>query len=350
MSEAPRPRVSRRAKVFVALAAIAGLALATAVIGAFGLGSVLAALQRIGWRGFAALTAYSILPFALLGTAWFALTPGLPLRRWTVFVWARIVRDSATEVLPFSQVGGFAAGARAAILHGVAPLAAFSTTVVDVTTELIAQLGFTGLGVAMLAARLSGGGAQSNHDGLIGAALVGLGLSAAGAAAFVVAQRRGMGLLEALARRFLPGAVAGAGALGRALNALYARPWRLAAAVAVHLAAWVASAAGAWIALRLAGVAIGLPAVLAIEALVTAVRSAAFVAPMGVGVQEAAYALVGPILGLPAEMALALSILKRARDLAIGLPALLAWQAFEGHRLVKGRGAGDDLAGGPGPG
>ncbi|MGI9170676.1 MAG: hypothetical protein ACR2FH_10985, partial [Caulobacteraceae bacterium] len=194
--------MSRRARIFVALAAILGLALATAVIGAFGLGAVLAALQRIGWRGLAALTAYSILPFTLLGTAWFVLTPGLAPGRWPVFVWARILRDAATEVLPFSQVGGFVVGARAAILHGVPPVAAFSTTVVDVTTELIAQLGFTGLGVAMLAARLSGG--DAGHGGLVEAALVGLGLSAAGAAGFVVAQRRGMGLLEALARRFLP--------------------------------------------------------------------------------------------------------------------------------------------------
>jgi putative membrane protein len=333
MSETPRRTGPSRARLAVALAAVLGLALATAVIGAFGLTSVLAALARIGWRGFAFLTAYSILPFTLLGSAWFVLTPGLPLRQWAILVWARAVRDSATEVLPFSQVGGFVIGARTAILHGVAPVAAFSTTVVDVTAELIAQLGFTGLGVALLAMRLSAGSTRSS---LIGAALLGLGLSAAGAVAFVVLQRRGMGLLEALARRFVPGAAAGAEAMGRALNALYARPLRLGAGVLIHLAAWIASAAGCWGALRLAGVAIGLADVLAIEALVCAVRSAAFVAPMGMGVQEATYALVGPLFGLPADMSLALSLLKRARDLAIGLPALLVWQAFEGHRLVKG--------------
>jgi putative membrane protein len=342
VSGSPRRPAPKRAQIAIALAAILGLALATAVIGAFGLGSVLAALARIGWRGFAFLTAYSLLPFTLLGSAWFVLTPGLPLRQWVILIWARIVRDSATEVLPFSQVGGFVIGARTAILHGVPPVAAFSTTVVDVTAELIAQLGFTGLGVAMLAMRLSAG---SSHNDLIGAGLLGLGLSAAGAVAFITLQRRGMALLEALARRFLPGAVAGAGAMGRALNALYQRPLRLGIGVLIHLAAWVASAAGCWVALRLAGVAIGLPDVLAIEALVCAVRSAAFVAPMGVGVQEASYALVGPLFGLPADMSLALSLLKRARDLAIGLPALLVWQAFEGHRLVKGSSSQNDLVG-----
>jgi putative membrane protein len=343
VSETSRgPAPARRARLAIALAAVLGLALATAVIGAFGLASVLAALARIGWRGFAFLTAYSLLPFTLLGSAWFVLTPGLSPRRWAILIWARTVRDSATEILPFSQVGGFVIGARTAILHGVAPVAAFSTTVVDVTAELIAQLGFTGLGVGLLAMRLS---ARSTHDALIGAGLAGLGLSAAGAAAFIVLQRRGMGLLEGLARRFLPGAVAGAAAMREALNALYARPLRLGAAAMIHLAAWIASAAGAWGALRLAGVAIGLADVLAIEALVCAVRGAAFVAPMGIGVQEATYALVGPLFGLPADMSLALSLVKRARDLAIGMPALLVWQAFEGHRLVKGSPNDNDLIG-----
>jgi hypothetical protein len=34
-------------------------------------------------------------------------------------------------------------------------------------------------------------------------------------------------------------------------------------------------------------------------------------------------------------MALALSLLKRARDLAIGLPVLGAWQAIEGGRVWR---------------
>jgi len=58
-----------------------------------------------------------------------------------------------------------------------------------------------------------------------------------------------------------------------------------------------------------------------------------FVAPAGLGVQEGTYALVGPLFGLPAEAGLALSLLKRGRDLVVGVPTLLAWQAVEGGRL-----------------
>ena len=281
------------------------------------------------------LCLWSAVPFALLGLAWFLLAPGLPLRRWKTFVWARVLRDSASELLPFSQLGGFVIGIRAAVLQGLAPTLASSTTVVDVTTELIAQLGFTGLGVAMLAVAA---GRRAAHNALIGAGLIGLGLSAAGAAALVILQRRGWGPIE----RPWPAASCQARRprrarfRGGAVNALYDRPLALAAAVACHLAAWLASAAGVWLALRVGGIEIGLPAILAIEALVCAVRSAAFVAPMGVGVQEATYAIVGPLFGLGPEMSLAVSLLKRARDLVIGVPALLVWQALEGRRLVAG--------------
>ncbi len=330
-------------RVGVAAAAIIGLAAATAIVGYVGFRAVFSALALIGWRGLVVLCLWSAVPFALLGLAWFLLAPGLPLRRWRTFVWARVLRDSASELLPLSQLGGFVIGARAAVLQGLTPTLASSTTVVDVTTELIAQFGFTGLGVALLAARLGAGGA---HDALIGAGLIGLALTAAGATALIVLQRRGWGPIERLAARWGPGAAAKVAAFGAAVNALYDRPLALAAAVACHLAAWVASAAGVWLALAVARIDISLPAILAIEALVCAVRSAAFVAPMGVGVQEASYALIGPLFGLGPEMSLAVSLLKRARDLVIGAPALLIWQGLEGRRLVGGRREGSEVEGG----
>ncbi|MHB8528126.1 MAG: lysylphosphatidylglycerol synthase domain-containing protein [Caulobacteraceae bacterium] len=315
------------------LAAMAlGLALATAVAGYVGFGHVLVALARIGWRGLGALVAWSALPYCLLGTAWFLLLPGRPAKDLGVFIAARVIRDSTGELLPFTQVGGFAAGARAAVLLGLRPSTAVASTVVDVTTELIAQLGFTALGLAMLAARL---GSATRHSAILGAGVVGLGLTAAAAALFILFQKRGTPLLARFAGRFAPGVALRVDDLGAAVNALYEPPLRLAAATSCHFAAWLASAAGVWLALRLAGSSIGLGDMLAIESLVYAVRSAAFVAPMAAGIQEATYAIIGPIFGLPAEMSLAVSLIKRARDLAIGLPALALWQAFEGRRLLR---------------
>ena len=322
-------------KFGVILAAILGLAAATAIVGWFGFSAVFADLARLGWRSFGFLCLYTALPFLLLGTAWFVLDPAAPLGRWPVFIWARIIRDAGSELLPFSHVGGFVFGARAAVLQGVSSTTAFATTIVDVTTETIAQLGFAGLGFGMLLIRL--GDARGAHGGLIGSAIIGLALSAAGAAIFIVLQRRGGGTAEKLAARFLPGAAAQTAQVGKALAALYDNPWRIGLAVAIHLAAWVASAVGVWLALRLAGVEISLAGLLAIESLVAAARSAAFVAPMGIGVQEATYAVVGPLFGLGPDLSLALSLLRRARDLATGVPALLIWQGLEGARALKVR-------------
>ena len=315
------------------LAAILGFAVATAIIGYIGFGAVFSALATIGWRGFSFLCLYAALPYAVLGTAWFVLVQGATLSQWGTLVWARLLREAASELLPFTQVGGFVIGARAAAIQGIPGGLALATTVVDVTAELIAQLGFTGLGITILVMRLGGGKAGAD---LVTAALVGLALTAAGAAGFIALQRLGMGFVEELARRFVPSAVAGAGELRLAFIDLYRRRARLALAVGLHFVSWIASAMGAWFALRLAGVDIGLTNILAIESLVFAVRSATFFAPMGVGVQEATYALIGPLFGLSLEMSLALSLLKRARERAIGLPALLVWQGLEGRRLIVG--------------
>jgi hypothetical protein len=46
----------------------------------------------------------------------------------------------------------------------------------------------------------------------------------------------------------------------------------------------------------------------------------------------------GALFGLPADISLAISLAKRVRELALGLPGLVVWQWVEGHRLLR-RGA-----------
>ena len=95
---------------------------------------------------------------------------------------------------------------------------------------------------------------------------------------------------------------------------------------------WAFGALGAWIAFRLIGLRVELKSVLALESLVCAIRSTAVFIPHALGAQEAAYAVLSPLFGIGAEFGLAVSVLKRARDLALGIPILLIWQAIEGRR------------------
>jgi len=83
------------------------------------------------------------------------------------------------------------------------------------------------------------------------------------------------------------------------------------------------------VALALLGHPLPLADVVAMESIIFAIRSAAFVIPGAIGVQEGGYVLVGAALGLSPELALAVSLLKRGRELTLGLAALVVWHLVE---------------------
>jgi glycosyltransferase 2 family protein len=318
-------------KFRIVIIATLGFALALYLVMYVGLGAVFSAAVAVGWGGFAILCLYALALFLLLGAAWHVLVSDSSLAELKVFVWARMVRDAAAEVLPFSQLGGIVLGARAAILHGVSPPLAFGSMIVDVTTEMLAQIAYIALGIVILSARAP----QSSLTMIF---VIGLALAAIGGGLFLALQRYGHRMTERLAARLLPGAVAPTAAVAASLDAIYRHPARVGFSVALHFAGWIASAIGTWIAFRLIGARVDLASVMAIESLVYATRSAAVLVPNALGVQEAAYAVLAPLFGVGAEFGLAVSLLKRARDIAVGVPILLIWQAVEGQRaLAAGR-------------
>ena len=74
-----------------------------------------------------------------------------------------------------------------------------------------------------------------------------------------------------------------------------------------------------------------------LESLGQAARSAGFMVPGGLGIQEGGFLLIGSHIGLTPELALSLSLIKRGRELIIGIPGLIAWQIAEGRGLWRRR-------------
>src|SRR5580765_3163244 len=134
-------------KTWPILAAVAGTAAMAALVGYFGAGAVIRSLLAVGGAGFVAICAIHLALVAAMGLAWRALLPGAHAGK---VMWARLVRDSGSEALPLSQVGGYVLGARALALAGVSGTLAAASTIVDVTLEFVAQLAFTALGLALL--------------------------------------------------------------------------------------------------------------------------------------------------------------------------------------------------------
>ncbi len=262
-------------KLATILIAVAGLFLDTLLVGYFGVAEVGRALFAVGWTGFLAIIAYHLCSIGLLGLCWYVLAPRVaPFR---VFAWGRLVRDSGAEVLPLSQLGGFLMGARAVMLLGVPGAVAVASTIVDVTLEVLAQLGYTAIGLALLA-RLR------PEASFIGWTALGLGLGLAAVAGFILVQRRSSPLVERLLWRLARSRNAGVAATRAvydALAALYRRRGAIGLAGSLHLAAWLASSFEAWFALHLMGARLGIGGVIAIESLLYAIRSVAFMVRAG---------------------------------------------------------------------
>jgi len=122
-------------------------------------------------------------------------------------------------------------------------------------------------------------------------------------------------------------------AIYQKLSILYARRTNVVASGQVHVLGWLIGTAEVWIALRFMGVSITVNEAIVIESLMQAVRGAAFAIPGALGAQEAGLILLCGMFEIPPDQALALSLIKRAADLIVGVPSLIALQILEGGRL-----------------
>ena len=325
-------------KPAVMFAGLAGLLGAAWLIFHVGVSSVWVAVTSIGWGGLCLLCLYGLANFCLLGAAWLVLDPPYSWSNMVTYIWGRAVRDSAGEILPFSQLVGLVVGARAVMLRGLSRPVAFASTIVDMTLEMSAQFVFICAGLAIFAIDLPGAALQAP---LVKTTLIGICIAIPLAGGFLVLQRRGFSLLEGAVSRMIPAWTAGAGAVSLALGKIHDAPGRMIVGFGVHVVGWLAGAFGTWLALLLLDARVSFANAVAIEAVLAAIRSATIFVPGAIGVQEVGYVLLMPTFGLPPQLGIAVSLLKRAREIALGVPVLLAWQIAEGRSALSAGPAAD---------
>ena len=315
-------------KLGVAVALLAGVIAAIYLVWSIGFDAVAASIARAGFGGLALLCVYALLVFISLAFAWFTLLPPAERRPVRELYLARLVRDSIAEISPFSPVGGMVAAARLMVLKGLNPATAAASVAADATTEAMAQVVFLafGLGIGFTQFRhLQGSGPLAE------AMLAVLLLAVPGIALLIFLQKKGAVFAERIAARFFPQAREGV-SFRAAIEELYDSRSRLAVSAALHLIAWIGAGGGTFIAFRLVGGQINLLNAIALEALLCTLRSIAAPVPAAIGVQEWGYAMLAPLFGLPAEMGVAVSLLKRAREIVLGVPALIYWQSIESRK------------------
>jgi putative membrane protein len=246
--------------------------------------------------------------------------------------WVTWLRESVNGLLPVARIGGEVLAVRLALQRGVRMGPAVASVVVDMTLGLASQFAYTMVGLVLLVQ-------YSDDLTTRGSILLGLAIGIPVVVAFVVAQRNGLFAMVGKVARALFGErftalVGGAAALDRSVRVVYRRPARLLWCTVWQFVSYIIAAGEIWLALYFLGHPVSVGEAILIDALTHAVSSAAFVVPAAIGVQEGGFMVVGGLLGLSPEIALALALARRARDLILFLPGLLAWQIAEGRKLL----------------
>jgi putative membrane protein len=279
---------------------------------------------RIGW-GFVAIVAARAATVVIDCGAWQCLLPRRDRPAFATMLPLRWISESINTTLPAAQIGGEVVRARLLQRRLEAPARGAASVAVDFCLSLLAQILFTLLGFVLLA-RISTAGWWPAAIAAISVPLF---------AIFsweMLVRRRLLAALERWMARIGQRQLAAAlQRLGAALSLLAESRPALAWSLSLHVASWLGHAGEVWLTLWLMGAPTGLAEAVLLESLSLAARSAAFLIPSGWGAQEAALVALAGVTGLPAETALALGLVKRAREFAVGLPGLVAWGIAQGR-------------------
>lgn len=312
---------------------LGGLALAIWLVLRENPAAVLTAFAAVGW-GMAALVAVRLLILFLCAIAWGLLVRRLAAIPGHAFQLVRFIREAVNVMLPVAAVGGDILGATLITRMGLPAGLAGASVLVDVLLQATAQAAFTLLGTLLLAG-------VAGAESVVHWSLFGLAVASVALGAFFLVQRRGGAAAMERAVAWVLARLGRSAAAGRTIGlqaglaAIWADRGAVALGFALHVVAWLVGVLEVWIALWSMGAAVTLAQATILESLAQALRGAAFPVPAGIGVQEGGFVLLGMLLGVPAEAALALSLAKRVPDVVLGLPGLLAWQVLE-RRPARG--------------
>jgi putative membrane protein len=320
------------------IALYAGALLGVALLATLAVRVDLAAMvHTLLWAGWPLLwlIPYRALFFLLYALGWVSLLrpydPGGKTGLGYLF-WVSTVRDAIDRLLPVASVGGGVAAVRLLRWRGLAMAQIGASVIVEILLTLVALYLFFVAGGLLLFAR---GVALHEQRGLLLAVLASLPIPV------ITTLLLRHGSVFARLHSLLLGLVGasplteGAASLDREVSSSLRRSRSLLFAGTLQFVALVSGSFEIWLALCLFGHAVDWEAALILESMNQAIRHLAFVVPAGLGVQEAGLILFGRMLGLDAELALAVSMAKRLREVVWGVMSLLSWQWMEGRRIHR---------------
>jgi putative membrane protein len=325
----------RTIKPAVYLLGLGGVALFIVLLIREGAGQVGAAIARAGW-GLLGITLYHLLQTLSDAAGWLVLIPKEHRVSLIKSVFLHWIGEPINSLLPTGRVGGDIVITRLAAIWGVPVKTGTGVMIVDITIGIVTKVIYIVVaGVLVIA--------KTGRGDLTRPTLVAVITGTLAAAGFYVIQRLGIfGWTATFASRFVksPGRnslVQSGEALDQTIALIYAHRRGVAGCYLFWILSWLIASGEIWLGLWALGFQSSFTTAVILESATLAVRGAAFLVPGAVGVQEGGYILLGSLLGIPGEIAFALSLIRRVRELALGIPALITWQLMEATRLWRGR-------------
>src|SRR6266480_5408788 len=329
-------KIPSRIRLTFYFLACAGAALFIGLLIREGAPQVGKAIATAGWAILAVIAYHLCVPVFLDTLAWWVLFPKTdrPLLR-RIF-WMRWIGESVSTLVPSAAVGGDIVRARLAAIYGAPVPIAAGTVLVDLTLGVFTQAAFTLLGVVLLVE-------ATGQRNFVGPTIIGILVGVAAVGGFYFVQRLGMfGFLARMIGKLANSPewqclVQSGETFDQTLRALYARRRALVGCCAWTILSLFLNSGEIWIALHALNLNASVINAVILQSTILTVRNVGFAIPSGLGVQEGGYVLIGNLLGIDGTSALALSLIARVRELALGIPGLVTWQVIEERRLLRAR-------------
>nr|WP_314070243.1 lysylphosphatidylglycerol synthase domain-containing protein [uncultured Roseococcus sp.] len=303
-------------------------------------GVVLAAIVALNARDLASLwTVLAAFPLALAASlashipqlaftslGWMILLPRAVRPTFRRMFLLRWYREACDSLLPAGVVVGQAAVTRLMIRDGMPSGLAAGTATLGITLEAVSQTLFTLIGLGTFLAL----GRASEATGF----WIGTAVAALMACALVALQRPwALGLLrrvlERLAKRWPRLQPDWLDRFQATILRLHEDRKALALSTLVHLGNWMMGSVEMFLLLWIIGFPVSFAEALVIESFAQVVRSAGFLLPGAALVQEGAIVAACALIGVPPATALNAALIRRTREILVGLFGLVAWRRDE---------------------
>ena len=326
-------KTGSRIRLIGYLLGFAGATLLTVLILREGAARVAAALAAASWA-VPVVVAINIPRMFSDGAAWLALVPRSDQPRFLKAVWIRWVGGSINDFFPSARLGGDILTARLATIRGGLPLTlAAGVAIVNMTVSVAMRILVT-IATLLLIAGVTG--LANLYVPTFVAGLTAL-IAVIG---FYLVQRFGF-------FRLTTGAVSRVKILSKwsvviqsganfddTVRRLYSRFPALLVCALFWITSWLIGCVETWVTLFALGVQTSFIVALIVETAGQSVRSVFFIVPAGLGIFEGGMVMICSLLGISGEVALALSLIRRAREALFSGPGLIIWQFVEARRVL----------------